>query len=71
MLAAVGLAVDDEFVAGGDEPVDRGLGEQRVAHHADPFIWGWHMFVRGDLPWDQVRCVPVCLSGPQGVETLE
>jgi hypothetical protein len=29
-LAAVGLSFDDEFVGGGDEPVDGGLGEQRV-----------------------------------------
>ncbi len=35
-MLAVGLAFDDEFVAGGDEPVDGGLCEQRVAHHAEP-----------------------------------
>lgn len=29
---AVGLPFDDEFVAGGHEPVDGGLGQQRVAH---------------------------------------
>ena len=36
-MAAVGLAFDDEFVAAGDESVDGGLREQRVAHHPDPF----------------------------------
>lgn len=36
--AAVELALDDEFVAGGDQSVDRGLGEQLVAHQRDPFI---------------------------------
>ena len=35
-MAAVGLALDDELVAAGDEPVDRGLRQERVAHDADP-----------------------------------
>ena len=33
----VGLAVEDQFVGGGLEPVDRGLGEQRVGHQGQPF----------------------------------
>ena len=33
LAAAVGLSFDDEFVGGGDEAVDGGLGEQRVGHH--------------------------------------
>ena len=33
LAAPVGLAFDDQFVGGGDEPVDGGLGEQRVGHH--------------------------------------
>jgi hypothetical protein len=33
LAAPVGLAFDDEFVGGGDEAVDGGLGEQRVGHH--------------------------------------
>lgn len=45
LAAAVGLSFDDEFVAGGHEPVDGGLGEQRVAHDGDPLIWSWLMFV--------------------------
>jgi len=32
----VGVAVEDEFVGGGLEPVDRGLGEQWVGHQAEP-----------------------------------
>ena len=34
---AVGLAVDDELVAGGGEPVDGGLGEELVVHEGEPF----------------------------------
>src|SRR5262249_19858887 len=37
---AVGLAFDDEFVAGGGEPVDGGLGEGGGAHEGDPFVGG-------------------------------
>src|SRR6266567_2833687 len=36
----VGLAFDDQLVGGGDEPVDGGLGEQRVGHHGQPFLGG-------------------------------
>ena len=66
---AVAFEGDDFGVV--DEPVDHRGGYDVVSEDLSPAIWGWHMFVRGDLPWDQVRCVPVCLSGPQGVETLE
>ena len=45
LSAAVGLAFDDEFVAGGDESVDGGLGEEWVAHDGDPFAG---VAVRGD-----------------------
>src|SRR6516162_2309979 len=38
LAAPVGLSVDDEFVGGGDEPVDGGLGEQRVGHDGQPFL---------------------------------
>ena len=48
---AVGLAVEDEFVGGGLEPVDRGLGEQRVGHQREPLIWNWHRFVGVDVGW--------------------
>jgi hypothetical protein len=37
--AAVGVSFDEEFVADGHEPVDGGLGEQRVTHDGDPFRW--------------------------------
>src|SRR5438045_8627949 len=33
---AVALAIEDELVGGGLEPVDRGLGEERVGHHGEP-----------------------------------
>ena len=35
----VGLAVEDEFVGGGLEPVDRGLGEEGVGHEPEPLDW--------------------------------
>jgi hypothetical protein len=59
LALAVGLAVDDELVAGGGEPVDCGLGEQLVVHEAEPFIWGWHMFILEDPGW----CLGYLLSG--------
>ena len=37
MAAAVGVAFDDELVAGGGEPVDGGLGQQRVGYQVEPF----------------------------------
>ena len=40
LALAVGLAFDDELVAGGGEPVDGGLGQQLVVHEAEPFIGG-------------------------------
>src|SRR6516162_180297 len=40
LLPPVGLAVDDEFVGGGDEPVDGGLGQERVGHDRQPFLGG-------------------------------
>ena len=49
LAAAVGVAFDDEFVAGGGEPVDGGLGQQRVGHQTQPFTWKWHTFSGVDL----------------------
>ena len=37
LAAAVGVAFDDELVAGGGEPVDGGLGQERVGHEGQPF----------------------------------
>src|SRR5262249_53501984 len=36
LASAVGVAFDDEFVGGGDESVDGGLGEEGVGHHGQP-----------------------------------
>jgi hypothetical protein len=49
LALAVGVAFDDELVAGGGEPVDGGLGQQLVVHEAEPFNRGWDMFGLGDL----------------------
>ena len=40
LAAPVGLVFDDQFVGGGGEPVDGGLGEQGVGHHGEPFVGG-------------------------------
>jgi hypothetical protein len=37
----VGLAVEHEFVGGGLEPVDGGLGEEGVGHVAEPLDGFW------------------------------
>jgi hypothetical protein len=45
LALAVAFALDDEFERGGLQPIDRGLGQQRVRHH------GQHLRgfpVRGD-----------------------
>jgi hypothetical protein len=39
LAGAVGLAVEDEFVGCGLEPVDGGLGEEGVGHLAEPLDW--------------------------------
>ena len=41
----VGLAVENKFVGGGLEPVDRGLCEERVGHEGEPLD---RFAVRGD-----------------------
>ena len=51
LAAAVGVAFDDELVAGGGEPVDGGLGEQRVGHEREPFNRGSHMLILEDPGW--------------------
>ena len=38
LAAAVGVAFDDKLVAGGGEPVDGGLGQQRVGHEREPLL---------------------------------
>src|SRR5438045_4231591 len=40
LAAPAGLAFDDQFVGGGGEPVDRGLGEQWAGHHGQPLLGG-------------------------------
>ena len=36
---AVGLSFDDEFPCCAFEPVNCGLGEERVGHDCEPFNW--------------------------------
>ena len=55
----VGLAVEDEFVGGGLEPVDGGLGEQRVGHQGQPFNWNWLKFLIAYLTLH----MGICTSG--------
>src|SRR6266516_155718 len=38
LSASVGVAFDDEFVAGADESVDGGLGEEGVGHQGQPLV---------------------------------
>jgi hypothetical protein len=52
----VGLAVEDEFVGGGLEPVDGRLGEQRVGHQGQPFNWNWLMFLIAYLAFHMGIC---------------
>src|SRR6185437_3653968 len=40
LAVPVGRAFDDEFVGGGGEAVDCGLGQERVGHHGEPFLGG-------------------------------
>ncbi len=71
LAAAVGLAVEDEFVGGGLEPVDGGLGEEGVGHLGQPFdglaVGGDHG--GGDAVAFDDELVDV--GGVEGVEGLE
>jgi hypothetical protein len=71
LAAPVGLAFDDQLVGGGGEPVDGGLGEQRVGHHGQPFlgcaVGGEHG--RGALVAFDAELVEV--GGLGGVQRLE
>src|SRR5947209_7335291 len=71
LASAVGLAVDDEFVGGGLEPVDGGLGEERVGHEAEPFDRlpvGGDDGGRGAVAFDDEF---VDVGGVGGIEGLE
>jgi hypothetical protein len=46
-------------VAGGGEPVDGGLGQERVGHEREPFNWNWLKFPIVVLSFD----VLVLVSG--------
>ncbi len=56
LALAVGVAFDDELVAGGGEPVDGGLGQQLVVHGAEPFNWDWLTFLIAFLAFDLLFC---------------
>jgi hypothetical protein len=67
----VGLAVEDEFVGGGLEPVDGGLGEEWVGHEAEPLDG---LAVGGDDRGGgavSFRDEFVDVGGVEGVERLE
>jgi hypothetical protein len=67
----VGLAVEHEFVGGGSEPVDGGLGEQRIGHEPEPLerlmVGGGHRR-RGSVVFDNEF---VDVGGVANVEGLE
>ena len=71
LAGPVGLAVEDEFVGGGLEPVDGGLGEERVGHQPEPLD---RLAVGGDdggggaVAFDDEL---VDVGGVEGVEGLE
>src|SRR6516165_8569862 len=67
----VGLAVDDEFVGGGDEPVDGGLGQERVGHHRQPFLGGAVGGHYGGGPLVALDADLVEVGGFGGAEGLE
>ena len=54
LVAPVGLAVEDEFVGGGLESVDGGLGEEGVGHESQPLD-------RVSVRRDNCRRLPVAL----------
>jgi hypothetical protein len=68
---SVGLAVEDEFVGGGLEPVDCRLGEEGVGHLAEPFDG---LTVRrddgggGPMAFDDQF---VDVGGVEGIESLQ
>jgi hypothetical protein len=71
LALSVGLAVEDEFVGGGLESVDGGLGEERVGHETEPFD-------RFTVARDDGRCFAVAfddelvdIGGVDGVHRLE
>ena len=70
-MASVGLSFDDEFVGGGLESVDGGLGEEGVSHLAEPFdglpVGGDHGGGRSVALDDEL--VDIC--GVEVVEGLE
>jgi hypothetical protein len=69
--AAVGVALDDQFVAGADEAVDGGLCQERVGHQGEPLV---RLAVGGDdrggleVPFDDDL---VEVGGLGGVQRLE
>jgi hypothetical protein len=68
---AVGRALDDEGVRAGSEAVDRGLGEQRVAHQRQPLRRlpvGGHDRGRSPVPVDHELVEVVGLGRVEGFE---
>src|SRR5262252_1505656 len=71
LAAPVGLAFDDQFVGGGGEPVDGGLGQQRAGHHGQPLLSGAVGGHHGGGPLVTLDAQLVEVGGLGGVQRLE
>jgi hypothetical protein len=71
LAAPVGLAFDDEFPGGGLQPVDGGLGEQRLGERGQPFVGravGGDDGGRLEVPFDRDLVEVGGLGGVVGLE---
>src|SRR5215831_12380794 len=71
LAAPVGLALDDELMGGGDQPVDGGLGEEGVGHHGEPFLGRAVRSDYGGGPPVALDAELVEVGGLGGAERLE
>lgn len=59
LSAGVRIPLDDQFVGGGLQPVERGLGEQWVGELAELLNWDWHTFPGADRACYHEKGAPV------------
>jgi hypothetical protein len=52
LVRPVAGSVHEDLVAGVDEPVEQGLGDDRVGEQRVPVNWNWLRFLIGVLPFD-------------------